>query len=393
MIKAIKISLFLQFVVIHTTIAQSFDPVPVLKYCAEQASKTVAAELPVTQFPRSIAAGENRWFTSDYKSWTSGFWPGTLWYLYETDGSEQWRKNAEAATQALAPLLQNKIFDHDIGFQIFCSYGNGLRLTANQFYKPIILAAADSLAKLYHPKVGTILSWPFMTERMKWPHNTIIDNMMNLELLFWASKHGGDKNLYQLAKKHALTTMKNHFREDYSAYHVIVYDTLSGKKIKGVTYQGYADDSMWARGQAWAIYGYTLCYRETGDKKFLDFAQKVADVYLKILPEDGIPYWDFDDPAIPATQRDASAAAVTASALLELSSFVKNKGKAANYLSKATTMLKTLSSEKYLSGDRNSAFLLHSTGFMAKKSEVDASIIYADYYFIEALLRYKNLKK
>jgi len=227
-----------------------------------------------------------------------------------------------------------------------------------------------------------------------WPlrHNTIMDNMINLELLFWASKNGGGKRLYDIAVSHATTTMKNHFRPDYSSYHVVVYDTATGKKIKGITHQGYSDNSMWARGQSWAIYGYTMVYRETKDERFLDFAQKVTDVYLERLPKDLIPYWDFDDPSIPNAPRDASVACVVASALLELSRFVKDESKTKLYQEKAEAMLKELSAH-YQSRDVNNAFLLHSTGHKPAGSEIDASIIYADYYYIEALLREKKLKE
>jgi len=217
--------------------------------------------------------------------------------------------------------------------------------------------------------------------------------MMNLELLFWASKNGGCKRLYNIAVTHAETTMRNHFRPDYSAYHVMVYDTVTGKKIKGVTHQGYSDSSMWARGQSWAIYGFTMCYRETGKKEFLNFAQNVANVYLKKLPADLIPFWDFNDPAIPNTPKDASAAAITASALLELSTLVKDNTLAQFYRRKAEQMLVALSSPPYLSGDTNSAFLLHSTGHKPGGTEIDTSIIYADYYYLEALTRLNQLQQ
>jgi unsaturated chondroitin disaccharide hydrolase len=249
------------------------------------------------------------------------------------------------------------------------------------------------LATLFNPKVGTILSWQNMAKWKGWPHNTIIDNMMNLELLFWASKNGGSHKLYDIAVKHAETTMQNHFRPDYSAYHVIVYDTITGKKIKGVTAQGYADNSMWARGQAWAIYGFTMCYRETKKPEFLDFAQNVADIYLKRLPADKVPFYDFDDPAIPNVPKDASAAAISASALLELSEYVPDKTKAANYRNQAIAILTSLSSVKYQSRDANSAFLLHSTGNKPGNGEIDVSIIYADYYYLEALMRLEKLQK
>ena len=216
--------------------------------------------------------------------------------------------------------------------------------------------------------------------------------MMNLELLFWAAKNGGNHRLYDIAVRHANTTMQNHFRPDFSAYHVVVYDTISGKKIKGITHQGFADNSMWARGQSWAIYGYTMCYRETGKPEFLKFAQQVADIYLSRLPTDGIPFWDFDDPSIPFAPKDASAACITSSALLELSTLVKNKAKATYYRKQAERMLATLSAKQYLAKDQNASFLLHSTGHLPNGSEIDASIIYADYYFLEATIRLQKLR-
>ena len=214
--------------------------------------------------------------------------------------------------------------------------------------------------------------------------------MMNLELLFWAARNGGGRYLYDIACKHAETTMKHQFRNEYSCYHVAVYDTLDGHFMKGVTHQGLSDDSMWARGQAWAIYGYTMVYRETHDVRFLDFARKVSDVYLSRLPEDMIPYWDFNDPSIPDAPRDASAACVVASALLELSGYLPAE-KALEYKQAAVKMLTSLSSDKYQCGKSKPAFLLHSTGHLPAGSEIDASIIYADYYYMEALLRLKRL--
>lgn len=361
-------------------------------YFSDQAQKTLS-EIPAgpNNIPRNVDEGKSTWRFVNYKDWTSGFWPGVLWYLFEATGDEKWSREADRFSRLLTPLSLTKAADHDLGFQVFNSFGNGYRLTKNEAYKSIILRTADTLATLYNPKVGTINSWPGMVKHKGWPHNTIIDNMINLELLFWASKNGGSKHLYDIAVKHAQVTMANHFRPDYTSYHVVVYDTLTGKKIKGVTHQGNADDSMWARGQSWAIYGYSMCYRETGNKEFLDFAEKVADVYLERLPADLIPYWDFNAPDIPAAPRDASAAAITASALLELSTFVTDKHKANYYRKKAEGMLKELSSDRYLSKDKNSSFLLHSTGHKPNGTEIDASIIYADYYYLEALLRWKKL--
>jgi unsaturated chondroitin disaccharide hydrolase len=366
-----------------------------LHYCVSQASKTAAGITDYSRIPRSILNGKTEWRTVDRHDWTSGFWPGIEWYLYEYTKDDVWKTRADKTQHTLAPLVDSSAIDHDLGFVMDCSYGNGYRLTNNADYKRVLLRAADTLARLFNPKVGTILSWPREVPGVDWPlrHNTIMDNMINLELLFWASKNGGSKGLYDIAVSHATTTMNNHFRPDYTSYHVVVYDTATGKKIKGITHQGYADNSMWARGQSWAIYGFTMCYRETKKSEFLDFAQKVSDVYLERLPADLIPYWDFSAPDIPNAPRDASAACVVASALLELSTFVNDKDKAKIYRDKAEAMLKELSSPQYQSRSINNAFLLHSTGHKPAGGEIDASIIYADYYYVEALLRAKKLKE
>ncbi len=367
---------------------RSSDSDAQLKYCAMQATKALT-EMPNNGLlPRSIATDETRWKMVDYKDWTSGFWPGILWLLYEADGDQKWETQARKYSALLRPLSVSKANDHDLGFQVFNSFGNGFRLTNDPDYKDVILKTADTLATLFNPKTGTIQSWP---HNKMGGHNTIIDNMMNLELLFWASKNGGSKSLYDMAVKHAETTMENHFRPDYSSYHVLIYDPETGQKIKGQTAQGFSDDSMWARGQAWGIYGFTMVYRETGDVKFLRFAATIADAYLRKLPEDGIPYWDFNAPDIPNAPRDASAAAITASALIELSTLVKDKNQSKDYLAKAEMMLAELSAH-YQSRQTNSAFLLHATGHKPAGSEIDCAIVYADYYYLEALLRLKKRK-
>jgi unsaturated chondroitin disaccharide hydrolase len=366
-----------------------------LNYCNEQVQKTLSSIGDTTMMPRNILAGQSDWNLVPVRieEWTVGFWPGILWYNYENTKSEEMLEAARHYTEILEPLTTLTAYDHDLGFQLFCSYGNGYRLTGDEKYKQIILNAADTLATLFNPKVGTILSWPREVDNGRFaPFNTIMDNMINLEMLYWAAANGGTKELYDIATKHAETTMKYHFREDGSNYHVTVYDTITGDFIKGVTHQGYADETMWARGQAWAIYGYTMVYRETGDKKFLRFAEKVTDIYLKQLPEDYVPYWDFNAPNIPDEPKDASAAAIVASALLELSQLEDNPAKAVEYKDAAVNMLISLSSDEYKSGETNTAFLLHSTGHKPNGSEVDASINYADYYYIEALIRYKKWK-
>ena len=365
-----------------------------IRYSIDKIEQTLAG-LPAQppNIPRNVMDNGQTWRYVDYRDWTSGFWPGLLWYAFEVTGEERMRTAAQQFTSQLEPLAYAPATDHDLGFQVFNSYGNGYRLTGDEAYKPIILATADSLATLYNPAVGTILSWPRSVPGLDWPqHNTIIDNMINLELLFWAAKNGGADSLYDIAVSHAETTMKNHFREDHTSYHVVVYDKDTGQPLKRVTHQGLADESMWARGQAWAIYGYTMVYRETQDPRFLTFAQQVTDVYLERLPADHVPYWDFDDPDIPEAPRDASAAAIVASALMELSTYVDDKEKGEAYLSAAKAMLASLSALYHTDADGNTALLKGVTGHRPNGTEVNTSINYADYYYLEALVRLKRME-
>lgn len=378
--------------------AENLDVDKALAYCDVQVHRALAeleknGEADYSMQPRNILSGEKFWNCRKVakEEWTGGFWPGILWYDYEATQNDTIRELAEKYTESLKLFSEIPAYDHDLGFLVFCSYGNGYRLTHNPTYRDVIIATADSLATLYNPKVGTILSWPRNIE-MLGGHNTIMDNMINLEMLFWAARNGGDRRLFDVAVSHADKTMENQFRPDYTSYHVAVYDTLTGNCIKKCTHQGYADESMWARGQAWAIYGYTVVFRETGDPKYLEFAEKLVDVYLKNLPEDYVPYWDFNAPDIPSAPRDASAACVVASALLEMSGFYGN-GQGEKYKEAAEKMLCSLSRDKYQSRDTNVAFLLHSTSHWPAKSEIDASIIYADYYYIEALLRLKRVNE
>lgn len=378
---------------------ETMDVDKALKYCSEQVVRTLDelredSSIDYTMMPRNIMDSLDRWCTRKVtkEEWTSGFWPGILWYDYEYTKDSRIKEEAEKFTASLEFLSKLPAYDHDLGFLLFCSYGNGYRLTGNPHYKEVILAASDTLATLYNPVVGTILSWPREVEPNNWPHNTIMDNLINLEMLFWAAKNGGSRELYDIAVSHADKTMNHQFRSDYTNYHVAVYDTITGDLIKGVTHQGYADNTMWARGQAWGIYGYMICYRETNDPKYLDFLEKITDVYLENLPEDYIPYWDFSAPGIPNAPRDASAAAVVASALLEGSGFFVGE-KSDKYWNAAVRMLQSLSSPAYQSGESKPSFLLHSTGHWPAGSEIDASIVYADYYYVEALLKYKRLAK
>lgn len=377
---------------------EKLDVDKALSYCDVQVHRALekleeGGKIDYSMQPRNILSDEKYWNCRKVskEEWTGGFWPGILWYDYEATQNDTIRVLAEKYTESLELFSRIPAYDHDLGFLVFCSYGNGYRLTHNPVYRDVILATADSLATLFNPKVGTILSWPRNVE-MLGGHNTIMDNMINLEMLFWAARNGGNKRLFDMAVSHADKTMENQFRPDYSSYHVAVYDTVTGKCIKKCTHQGYSDDSMWARGQAWAIYGYTVVFRETGNPKYLEFVEKLVDAYMKNLPEDYVPYWDFNVPDIPNAPRDASAACVVASALLEMSGFYGN-GKGEKYKEAAEKMLCNLSSDKYQSRGKNVAFLLHSTGHWPAKSEIDSSIIYADYYYIEALMRLKRLNE
>jgi len=334
------------------------------------------------RFPRTMNADTMVAVVS--RDWTSGFYSGILWQLYDYTKDKKWEQAARKWTRGLEKEKYNT-FTHDLGFMLYCSFGSGLHLTGDPEYKTILLQGAKSLSKRFNAKAGVIKSWDH--GKAKYP--VIIDNMMNLEFLFWATKVSGDSSFYKIAVTHANTTMKNHFRADNSSYHVLHYDTATGNVINKVTAQGYADESAWARGQAWGLYGYTMTYRETKDKKYLDQAVKIAEFILNHpnLPKDKVPYWDFNAPDIPNTQRDASAAAIAASALLELGGYVKDGKK---YITAAEQILTSLSSPAYLAKlNTNQDFILmHSVGHKPAKSEIDVPIIYADYYYVEALLRY-----
>ena len=324
--------------------------------------------------------------------WTSGFFPGCLWYLYEYSKDGKIKEYAEMMT-ARIEKEKNNTGTHDLGFMLYCSFGNGLRVTGNKNYIEVLLTGAKSLSTRFRPKIGCIQSW---NSRKGWQCPVIIDNMMNLEFLMWAFKSSGDSSYYKICVSHSDTTMKNHFRPDYSSYHVVSYDTITGRVEKKQTSQGASDESAWARGQSWGLYGYTVMFRETKLVKYLNQAIHIADFMIDNpnMPQDKIPYWDFNAPGIPNAKRDVSAAAVMASALIELSGYVQPElGK--KYLEIAETQLRSLASPVYLAkaGKNGNFILMHSVGSIPGKSEVDVPLTYADYYFIEALLRYKSLIK
>ena len=332
--------------------------------------------------PRTVENGQFKMVVS--KDWTSGFFPAELWYLYQYNKDPKWLSLAEKYTEDIKKEQFNT-GTHDLGFMIYCPFGNGYRLTDKATYRDVIIQAAKSLSTRFNVKAGVLKSWDHNGDKWKYP--VIIDNMMNLELLFEATKLTKDSSFYKIAVKHANTTIKNHFRTDYSSWHVIDYDTLSGNVRQKVTAQGYSNESAWARGQAWALYGYTMCYRETKNKAYLAQADGIAGFILnsKVTPEDGIPYWDYNDPQIPDVSRDASAAAITASALYELAKYSKL---AKTYKTAADRILYSLSTKYVAKPGSNYGFILeHSTGHRPAKSEIDVPINYADYYYLEALLR------
>jgi unsaturated chondroitin disaccharide hydrolase len=337
--------------------------------------------------PRTIQAGDLKLVSSG--DWTSGFFPGILWYLYEYTGQEKWKQQAQLFTAGIEKEKTNA-GTHDMGFKIYCSFGNGLRLAPDEHYKEVIIQSARTLCTRFNTVAGVIKSWD--GNRDKWSYPVIIDNMMNLELLFSATQMTGDSSFYKIAVTHANTTISNHFRPDNSSYHVLDYDTVTGKVIKKITAQGYANESAWARGQSWGLYGFTMCYRFTKDPRYLLQAEKIAAFIVgnPNFPKDMVPYWDFNAPQIPNEERDASAAAILASALYELSMYSKN-GK--DYKKIAGKILVSLTNH-YRSpvGDNKGFILLHSTGHKPAKSEIDVPIIYADYYYLEALLRKKEGK-
>lgn len=355
----------------------------------EEVENTIESATQEEVLPRTLTeTGELRLVKP--KDWTSGFFPGTLWLLYESTGDDFWLQQAKEYT-ALLEGQKNDTRTHDTGFKIYCSYGNGYRITGKEEYKDVILQTAKTLSTRYNSTVGAIRSWDHNTD--KWAFPVIIDNMMNLELLFAATRFSGDSTFYNIAVNHANTTLKNHFREDYSTFHVIGYDPATGEVLKKNTHQGYSDESAWARGQAWGLYGYTMSYRETGDEKYLEQAERIADFVLNHpnMPADLVPYWDFDAPNIPNEPRDVSAAAIIASSLYELSTFSEN---GIEYRKAADKILESLQ-KKYTSekGDNYGFILQNSTGHKPKDSEVNVPLNYADYYYLEALLRKEKLEE
>jgi unsaturated chondroitin disaccharide hydrolase len=339
--------------------------------------------------PRTMEAGKLKLVRS--RDWTSGFFAGNLWMVYELTGDEKWKQHALDFTLP----LEDEQWDggtHDLGFKMFCSFGKAWQFTGDSAYRDILIQSAQTLATRFNPAVGSIRSWDHNTD--KWDFPVIIDNMMNLELLMWAAKETGDENLKNIAVIHAQTTTKNHFREDNSSYHVIDYNPETGEVENRHTHQGFSHESAWSRGQAWGLYGYTMMYRETGMQEFLIQAEKIAEYILSQpgVSEGKIPYWDFNAPNIPNEPYDASAGAIIAAALFELADYSANS---ILYNGVAGKLLATLSSSEFLAPvGENAGFLLeHSTGHLPHNSEIDVPIVYADYYFLESIIKNKTMEK
>ena len=352
-----------------------------IEFLAEQIGPSVYAKVDSLR-PQPSADKLGKLRTCDVYDWTSGFFPGSLWLAYELTGDERLLLDAVDYTNKMLPATFYT-GTHDLGFMVGCSYGNALRISPNDSLKTVIIRTADNLASRFNPEIGAIRSWDFGP----WNFPVIIDNMMNLELLFQASKLTGDNKYKDIAIRHADKTMACHFRPDMTSYHVVSYNP-DGSIETRQTFQGRSDESAWARGQAWGVYGYTVCYRETGDKKYLEFAQKIADMIIsRVKTEDHIPLWDYDAPNLPTTPRDASAAAVTSSALFELCGYLPDGQK---YFDYAESILRSLSSPEYLAEPgTNCGFILkHSTGSLAHGSEIDVPLNYADYYYLESIKRY-----
>ncbi|HET6252670.1 MAG TPA: glucuronyl hydrolase [Puia sp.] len=357
--------------------------------------KILMGKVPADRMPRSYTAGTATLVTSDAGWWTSGFYPATLFYLYKDSHDTALLDEGERRLKLLEMEQYNR-GTHDLGFMMYLPYGNLLKLIHHSRLREpeapadsILMNSARSLATRFNPTVGCIRSW----DSKPWNYPVIIDNMMNLELLFWATRESGDSSFYRIAVTHANTTMRNHFRSDYSSYHVVDYDTLTGRVLAKKTAQGYADSSAWARGQSWGLYGYTMVYRWTRDPKYLEQAMHIADYILSRLPADKVPYWDYDAPGGPRVLRDVSAAAILASGLIELSRDAP-AGKGRGYLDVAEEIIVALSSSTYhaVVGANGGFLLMHSVGNLPGHSEIDVPLAYADYYFVEAMLRYKELE-
>ncbi|HEV2438268.1 MAG TPA: Ig-like domain-containing protein [Verrucomicrobiae bacterium] len=356
------------------------------QFSGTQLSNTVHLMLNTNTYPRSTQTNGN-WNTVNNADWTCGFFPGCLWYLYEQTDDPNFKKWAQQWTAGIAAQQFNTNTD-DVGFMINTSFGNGYRITGSSSYQSVLLQTAHSFTNRWNYIVRSLAD-----DQLLPPTNfeVIIDTMMNTELLYHATDINGDTNLSSKACTHATRAMTNQIRADNSTFQRVLYSTVDGSLTFQGTRAGYSNTSTWARGQAWAIYGFTMAYRETGYAPFLDAAKRTATYFLTNIPPDYVPYWDFDAPDIPNAPRDSSAAAITLSALVQLSQLVTNMQDSATLWAGAHNILESLGSTNYLAqGTTSKGILRHGTGEPPQFSspEVDVSLTYGDYYFVEALRRY-----
>jgi len=361
--------------------------IPFVFEVAKNKARQSINDIPINRYPITTDKS-GKWKTTNSSGWTSGFFPGILWLLHEQSGNKAFKQEAIKRQNNLSDQQYNTK-THDVGFIIFESFGNGYRLTENKTYRSIIFNAAQSLSSRYDKKIGLIKSW----EGPSNTHQTIIDNLMNLQILFWSAKNSRNPNLKKIATNHALITAKDFIRSDGSTYHLVNYDFKTGKIVSKMSAQGLSSQSSWSRGQAWAIYGFTMAYRETGDVTLLNSARKTANYFINSLPPDFVPYWDFSVIDKKGAPKDSSAAAIAASGLLELAKLEKTQVYKNRYTEAAENILLSLSSKKYLSAKKEEkSILLHGT-YNKNVGDFDTGTIWGDYYFLEAMLKYIAIRQ
>jgi len=365
---------------------------PVVDFAERQVART-DAKLAQGLYP-SNTRRSGRWRFTGPERWTSGFLPGAMWLLYRRTGDRTWRLRA-ARRQAILAGQRVNTSTHDVGFMFLPSYVSAWRLTRRPAYRRVALTAAGSLASRFNGAVGATRSWNTEDPRFR----VIVDNLMNIELLFWGARAGGPSAWHEMARRHALTTLRDHVRPDGSTYHIVDYDTMTGSVLGKRTGQGANADSTWSRGQAWAIHGLTSAYRSTKDLRLLEGARRTARWWLRHVPRGGVPFWDFDAPALVeertglpaagpfAPALDSSAAAIAASGLLDLARLDPRRASSRRYKRAAIATLRTLASPRYLArGTTHRSILRHGTA-NHEGGSADTGLIYGDYYFLEALAR------